>query len=98
MDIDDFKNTLNAGQPPDGIGPCLQALWLTAKDDWDGAHRIVQDQKSAEAAWVHAHLHRVEGDLANAGYWYRRAGRAQSSDDLPTEWSRIVGELLPANH
>lgn len=97
MDIENFKSSLDAGQQPDGLGPCLQALWLAAKDDWDGAHRVVQEQSSAEAALVHAYLHRVEGDLANAGYWYRRAGRTAASDDLPAEWARIVSELLPGN-
>ena len=51
------------------------ALGLVAAGDWDGAHALVQDDPSPEAAWVHAHLHRVEGDLTNAGYWYRRAGK-----------------------
>jgi len=63
----------------------LKALGLLAAGDWDGAHRIVQDDPSAEAAWVHAHLHRVEGDLGNAGYWYRRAGQPVASGDLAAE-------------
>jgi hypothetical protein len=63
----------------------LQALKLAAAGDWDGAHRIVQDDPSPEAAWVHAHLHRVEGDLGNAGYWYRRAGKPAATGDLAEE-------------
>ena len=51
----------------------LAALWWAKKGDWDKAHRLVMDEQSAEAAWVHAYLHRVEGDLGNAGYWYRQA-------------------------
>lgn len=97
MDIDDFKASLSGEQYPDTLGPCLQALWLAARDDWDGAHKIVQDQDSAEAAWVHAHLHRIEGDLANAGYWYRRAGHETATDDLQAEWDRIASALLAGN-
>ena len=63
----------------------LQALANAAAGDWDGAHALVQDDPSPEAAWVHAHLHRVEGDLANARYWYRRAGRPEASGDLGEE-------------
>lgn len=73
--------------------PALRALSLAAAGDWDGAHRIVQDDPSQEAAWVHAHLHRVEGDLANAGYWYRRAGKPAAAGDL-TDERRTIEETL----
>ncbi len=73
--------------------PVLQALALLAAGDWDGAHDLVQGDASAEAAWVHAHLHRVEGDLANAGYWYRRAGKPVASGDLVGERGRIEAAL-----
>lgn len=63
----------------------LKALGLAAAGDWDGAHKLVQDDPSPEAAWVHAHLHRVEGDLDNAGYWYRRAGKPKASGGLDDE-------------
>ena len=63
----------------------LTALGLIAAGDWDGAHKLVQDDSSAEAAWVHAHLHRVEGDLSNAGYWYRRAGKPVAAGGLDEE-------------
>ena len=62
----------------------------------DQAHRIVQDEATAEAAWVHAYLHRVEGDTGNAGYWYRRAGRPVAAGPLETEWERMVSSLLGA--
>jgi hypothetical protein len=65
-------------------GP-LKALRLLAGGDWQGAHEAVQDDESKEAAWVHAHLHRVEGDLSNAGYWYRRAGKPVAKGDLGGE-------------
>ncbi len=69
------------------------ALQRLAAGDWDGAHRIVQDDPSPEAAWVHAHLHRVEGDLGNAGYWYRRAGKPVATGDLAVE-RRAIEEAL----
>ena len=64
-----------------------------ATGDWDQAHRIVQDESSREAAWVHAYLHRVEGDLGNAGYWYRQAGQPVAMDSLEAEWQRIADTL-----
>jgi hypothetical protein len=72
----------------------LRALWLDARGDWDGAHRVVQDDESLEAAWVHAYLHRKEGDAGNAGYWYRRAGRAHARVGLEQEWEAIAAALF----
>jgi hypothetical protein len=66
---------------------------LVAAGDWDGAHELVQDDPSAEAAWVHAHLHRVEGDLSNAGYWYRRASKPVAAGDFDAE-RRAIEEAL----
>jgi hypothetical protein len=68
--------------PANDTKPTLKALSLLATGDWHGAHSLVQDDPSPEAAWVHAHLHRVEGDLSNAGYWYRRAGKPQATGSL----------------
>jgi len=65
-----------------------------AKGQWDQAHKIVQDESDANSAWVHAYLHRVEGDLGNAGYWYRQAGQPVAKDSLEAEWERIVTALL----
>jgi hypothetical protein len=89
----DFKATLGDAKPADGLAPPLAALWWAAKGDWDAAHRIVMNEDSKDAAWVHAYLHRVEGDLSNAGYWYRRAGKPVPTDTLDTEWQRIVDAL-----
>ena len=72
----------------------LKALSLVASGDWDGAHKLVQDDPSPEAAWVHAHLHRVEGDPSNAGYWYRRAGKPAASGSLEAEWRAIASAIL----
>ena len=71
----------------------LKALGLVAAGDWNGAHTLVQDDPSNEAAWVHAHLHRVEGDLDNAGYWYRRAGKPMPNGDLAEERKAIEKAL-----
>jgi hypothetical protein len=72
----------------------LAALWWAAKGNWDKAHKIAQDVETVDAAWVHAYLHRVEGDLGNAGYWYRQAGKPVAKDSLDAEWERIASSLL----
>ena len=89
----DFKATLADAKPAVGLSAPLAALWWAAKGDWDAAHKIVQDEDDANSAWVHAYLHRVEGDLSNAGYWYRRAGQPVAKDPLDAEWQRIVSVL-----
>jgi hypothetical protein len=93
MDLSEFKNSLTVSAPPPVSAP-LRGLWWAAKGDWDRAHNVVQDDKTADAAWVHAYLHRVEGDLWNAGYWYGRAGRSAATNSLDTEWDEIVAELI----
>jgi hypothetical protein len=95
MDLETFRASLDAAKPPKVSGP-LRALWHAAKGDWNRAHEIVQDEEGADAAWVHAYLHRVEGDLSNAGYWYRRAGRPATKDSLELEWTAIAEGLLAA--
>jgi hypothetical protein len=89
MTITEFR----ASSADDFDGPLL-ALWWDAHGDWEKAHNVAQDVDAAEGAWVHAYLHRKEGDLANAAYWYRRAGRPVASGDLNVEWQQIVEELL----
>ncbi|SDS06138.1 hypothetical protein [Bradyrhizobium canariense] len=95
MSMADFKAGLSGTAPAPGIAAPLAALWWAAKGQWDQAHKLVQDEETADAAWVHAYLHRLEGDLGNAGYWYRRAGKAVATDSLETEWERIVAALIP---
>lgn len=90
----DFKASVAGVAPAPNLDAPLAALWWAAKGDWDRAHKIVQDEPGAEAAWVHAYLHRVEGDLGNAAYWYRRAGRPAADDAVEAEWERIAGALL----
>ena len=96
MDLSDFKNSLNYSAPREELNSALQALWYQAKGDWDRAHRLAQKQDDEAGAWVHAHLHRVEGDLGNAGYWYRRAGHPVSQACLEAEWREIAAALLAA--
>jgi hypothetical protein len=90
----EFERTLAKPRPPDGIAPALAALWWAGKDDWDKAHKLVMDEDGADCAWVHAYLHRVEGDLDNARYWYRRARRKPAEDNLKAEWLTIASALL----
>ena len=75
MTLAEFKRSLSKSKPPAEAAPALAALWWAGKDKWDQAHKIVMDEGGKDCAWVHAYLHRVEGDLDNARYWYRRAGR-----------------------
>ena len=74
-------------------GPLL-ALWWDGHGDWERAHEVAQDVAEADGAWVHAYLHRKEGDAGNAAYWYRQAGRRVGSGDLRAEWEAMVMELL----
>ncbi|MBR0695987.1 hypothetical protein [Bradyrhizobium lablabi] len=90
----DFRQSLADAAPAPTLSPPLAALWWAAKGDWDRAHRIVQDEGDANSARVHAYLHRVEGDLGNAGYWYRQARQPVAKDSLDAEWERIVSALL----
>ncbi|MEX1018146.1 MAG: hypothetical protein WDZ49_00730 [Litorilinea sp.] len=94
MTLDEFRASLTEDAPPEGSSPALAALWYDANSDWHRAHTILQDDEGADGAWAHAYLHRVEGDLPNAGYWYRRANRAPSGAPLEEEWSAIAQELL----
>ena len=90
----EFKRTLSKRSPPAGLAPALAGLWWAGKDDWDRAHKIVMDEGGKDCAWVHAYLHRVEGDLPNARYWYKQAGRSAGNGPLPAEWAAIAAELL----
>ena len=89
-----FRRTLRHAVPPKAVAPELAAMWWAKKGDWEQAHRIVMDAHSQAAAWVHAYLHRVEGDDGNARYWYTQARRAFSKLSLDEEWDEIVDALL----
>ena len=90
----ELKTSVSNAAPPVGLVSTVQALWWAAKGDWDKAHKLVQDDESREAAWVHAYLHRVEGDLPNARYWYRTAGKPAATGTLQDEWNAIAEALL----
>lgn len=82
---------------PDTLKGLLLALWCDAQGDWDRAHEIAQEIESPDGSWVHAYLHRKEGDIGNAGYWYHRAGRNPAGGSLDAEWAEIVQALLGRN-
>ncbi len=83
------------GKPPGDLGPALQALWWVAREDWKQAHECVQGHEGQpDCDWVHAHLHRVVGDLATAGYWYRRAKKSVATGALTEEWEQVARALL----
>jgi hypothetical protein len=93
MTLTQFKATIGAATPPD-LPPALVALWHDANGDWDAAHSVAQDVDDESGAWVHAYLHRKEGDETNAGYWYRRAARPHFHGSLDEEWDAIAEALL----
>jgi hypothetical protein len=97
MNLQEFKASLTETLPPKGITPTLTALWHAGKSNWEKAHTIAQDIPTHEGSWVHAYLHREEGDKGNAQYWYDRAGRKMPSYPLGEEWDKMVAELL-ASH
>lgn len=91
MTLEEFRALTRA---PTNLSTALQALWHDAQGDWETAHTVIQDEEYGDGAWVHAYLHRKEGDIANAGYWYRRAKRPTHSGSLTQEWQEIVSALL----
>ena len=89
-----FSLSLASTEPPAGISDYLAALWYDAKGDWESSHLRIQDVPGPMAAWIHAYLHRKEGDPGNAAYWYAKAGRNMPAEGLEKEWEKILGELL----
>jgi hypothetical protein len=94
MTLQEFKQSLLIDTPPDGLGDLLTALWYDGKGKWEKSHHIVQDINSKGASWIHAYLHRKEGDVGNASYWYHRAGKNMPTVSLDEEWEGIVRSLL----
>ena len=92
--LDAFRHSLTADDPPDGLTHALAGLWWDAKGDWTRAHESAQQDEGPDGSWVHAYLHRKEGDQANAAYWYRRAGKPVCQDPLDTESMAITEALL----
>lgn len=94
MTFSEFKSSLTNSQPPAGVSVYLQSLWFDGKDDWHQAHALVDSLPGTEAAHVHAYLHRKEGDLSNADYWYRRASQSRPAIALDQEWENLVNKFL----
>lgn len=94
MTLEQFRDTLSRDEPPRQLSVALLALWWDAKNNWKQAHDVAGQDEGPAAAWVHAYLHRKEGDPANAGYWYRRANRSPASGPLEPEWVEIARSLL----
>jgi|SRR5690242_1630054 len=97
MKLADFKRSLARPEPPEGLDPAMLALWWAHKGAWDRAHDVVMEDQGTEAAWVHAYLHRVEGDLTNAQYWYRQAHKPVETGSLHAEWDAIAAALLESD-
>ncbi|BAP57115.1 hypothetical protein THII_2818 [Thioploca ingrica] len=94
MTLEEFKNSLSQETPPPQISKVLQALWQDANGQWDIAHRLAQSVNDTTGAWVHAYLHRKEGDLYNASYWYSHANQTMPTISLEQEWEEISKALL----
>ena len=94
MNFEEFKKSLSLTEPPPNISSYLLSLWYDGKGDWEKSHNIIQEIDDREAEWIHAYLHRKEGDVGNADYWYRRAGKKRPSSTLDEEWENISRSLL----
>ena len=94
MNLTEFRESTAQDQPPAGLSLALQTLWWEAKGDWKRAHARAQEDRTPNGSIVHAYLHRVEGDLSNAGHWYSRAGRPPATVPLPEEWAALASQFL----
>ena len=97
MTLDEFRESLHHDQPPHGQNSALAGLWWDAKGDWHRAHESAQQDEGPAGSWVHAYLHRKEGDTSNAAYWYLRAGKSSSVLPFAQEWAEIATALLVSN-
>ena len=93
MNFSSFNESLSHNDPPPDLSLHLTALWYDAKGDWHTAHDLINDLEDKDSAWVHAYLHRKVGDIGNAGYWYRRAGKPVSTLSLQDEWTELAKAL-----
>jgi hypothetical protein len=94
MDLTEFKASISEGKIPENITVYLRSLWLDQYGDWEKAHSLIDKMEDADAAFLHAYLHRKEGDLGNAAYWYRRAGKVRPNISLEKEWEEMVSYFL----
>ena len=94
LSFEDFVSSLDDSEAPKRINPLLKALWFDAKGFWDKAHRVVQERDDTKANWIHAYLHRKEGDQFNAAYWYGRCSKPMPEYDLRKEWEEITRSII----
>lgn len=94
MSYEEFVQSLSNDKPPAGVTGVLKALWYDGKEDWESSHNIAQDIHDKNGSWIHAYLHRKEGDIFNARYWYRQAGKNEPSVSLKEEWESLVRLFL----
>ena len=94
LSFDDFITSLSGINPSPDLSVYLQSLWYDGKGDWNKAHTIIQDTEDGTACWIHAYLHRKEGDKFNANYWYNKAGKPMPHYSLEQEWQEIIKALL----
>ena len=94
MHLEEFIQSIKEESPPEGLSEPLEAMWHAHKGDWERAHNIAQSISSELGSWIHAYLHRVEGDLGNAGYWYRRSNRPSHSGSTDAEADEIINSIL----
>jgi len=97
MNLEEFRNSLVSDRPPKDLSLALLGMWWDAKGEWTKAHESAQQDEGPAGAWVHAYLHRKEGDLSNAEYWYQRAGKPPVRMSLDKEWAEIVNSLVDEN-
>ncbi|HUQ67511.1 MAG TPA: hypothetical protein VM101_15210 [Flavitalea sp.] len=90
MKYDEFISSLSSHQPPEKMPDVLKALWYDGQNDWEGSHNIAQEIDNKNGSWIHAYLHRKEGDISNARYWYSRAGKSEPQLSLKEEWESLV--------
>ncbi len=95
MTVEEFTDSLKFDVPPEGLSLAVQSLWLDGKGNWKSAHDLINDEEEQlDCMWVHAYLHRKEGDNVNAGYWYKKADKPFSKAPLEIEWETILMTLL----
>jgi hypothetical protein len=94
MTLQEFKSSLSQNKPPQQLSVLLQALWYDGKENWEAAHDLAQDVNTPYGSWIHAYLHRKEGDNGNASYWYQKANRKMPLYSLGQEWEEITEHFL----
>jgi hypothetical protein len=94
MTYPEFQSSLQQSEPPQKLSDLLKAMWYDGKENWSASHDIAQEIHSTDGSWIHAYLHRKEGDLSNASYWYSKAGKPVPRVSLKEEWEQLVKEFL----